>query len=240
VGLSVAQGSIFVAYSALHELSPEAADSLSRSEVERAEAFKSSKRQQEYVCARALLRATLERCTGNPASSHKLTTTEKGKPVCVDGPAVSIAHSGNLVVCAVTDRGEIGIDIEAPGRQRNVRDIAANYYAEDESEWLATQPEDRFYMLWVLKEAWLKATGDGIAGGLGALQCIVTPPDIKARVDNDSLAALSLYAVEDALVGLATTTAAHTRVVIVRWDPLVSRFDESHEFRLVAATSQPV
>lgn len=236
----MSQGSIFVAYSALHELSSAASDSLSRSEVERAGAFKSSQRRQEYLCARALLRTTLERCTGDPAASHKLTATEKGKPLCVDGPAVSIAHSGNLVVCAATDLGDIGIDIEAPGRRRNVKEIASNYFADDEATWLATQPEDRFYMLWVLKEAWLKATGDGIAGGLSALQCIVTPPDITAHVADNSLAALSLYAVEDTLVGLATTTAAHAEVVVARWDPLSSRFDESPEIRLVAATSQQV
>jgi 4'-phosphopantetheinyl transferase len=236
----MSQGSIIVAYSALHELPPAASDSLSRAEVERAEAFKSPQRRQEYLCARALLRSTLERCTGDPASSHELTVTEKGKPVCVDGPAVSIAHSGKLVVCAATDLGDIGIDIEAPGRRRNVKEIASNYFAEDEAAWLATQPEDRFYMLWVLKEAWLKATGVGIAGGLSALHCIVTPPGITAHVASGSLAALSLYAVEDALVSLATTTAAHRDVIIARWDPLSSRFDENHEFRLVAATSQQV
>jgi hypothetical protein len=37
-------------------------------------------------------------------------------------------------------------------------------------------------MLWVLKEAYLKAVGLGLAGGLASLECRIEPPALAARV----------------------------------------------------------
>ncbi len=235
-------GSIIVAYTGLHELPPVALACLSQSEVERADQFKAPQRQLQFVCARALLRTVLERYTGDPASSHELTTDGKGKPVCVGGPAVSIAHSGDIVICAVTDRGEIGVDIEFPDRRRNIKGIADRFFAENEAVWLATQPDEHFYMLWVLKEAWLKATGLGLAGGLDRLRCFVTPPDIEAYVADagSKLEDLSLYTIDDALVGLASTIAAHNTVIIDHWDASVGRFDKNSGAQLIASTRQPI
>jgi phosphopantetheinyl transferase len=36
-------------------------------------------------------------------------------------------------------------------------------------------------MLWVLKEAYLKALGIGLAGGLRSLECRIEPPTVVAR-----------------------------------------------------------
>ena len=233
--------SIIVAYAGLHELPPVASACLSQSEVKWAEQFKAPQRRLQFVCARALLRTVLERYTGNTASSHELTTDGKGKPVCVGGPAVSIAHSGDTVICAVTDRGEIGVDIEFPDRRRNIKGIADRFFAENEAVWLATQPDQHFYMLWVLKEAWLKATGLGLAGGLDSLRCFVTPPEIAAYVADASsrLEDLSLYTIDDALVGLASTIVAHNTVIIDHWDTSVGRFNENSGAQLIASTNQP-
>jgi phosphopantetheinyl transferase len=232
------QESIIIAFAGVHDLPP--ADCLSQSEIHRADQFKAPQRRKQFLCARALLRTVLQRYTGKPAASHKLTEDNNGKPLCIDGPAVSIAHSGDMIVCAATANGEIGVDIEVPGRPRDVEGIAENYFADDETAWLTTQPAERFYMLWVLKEAWLKARGAGLAGGLDTLRCIVTPPHIEARITEGELEALSLYAIADALVGLATTTVPHEAVVVDRWDPLAARFDAHSESRLIATTDDVV
>jgi len=234
----VTQRSIIVAFTSLHELPATQVANLSRSELMRAGEFKSTHRQQEYLCARALLRNILQHFTGEPASSYELTTDEKGKPVCIGGPAISIAHSGELVACAATDQGQIGVDIEMPGRRRNVNGIANRYYAADEVEWLAMQPEDRFYMLWVLKEAWLKAKGTGIAGGLSRLCCFVTPPDIDACISDDSAPTLSLHSIEGALMGVATTSVLQGDLAIDYWNPLLSRFEKNNNVELIATTRQ--
>jgi phosphopantetheinyl transferase len=231
--------SILVVHTGLDDLPPTVLACLSQSEIQRADQFKAPRRRQQFLCGRALLRAVLDRYTGDPAASHVLTANEDGKPRCANGPAVSIAHSGNVVVCAATDEGEIGIDIEVPGRRRHIKGIEENYFAEDEARWLTTQPNDRFYMLWVLKEAWLKATGSGLAGGLDSLSCIVTPPDIVVRNADHELKALSLYAVERALIGLATTIATHEAVIVNQWKPASGRFETNSGARLIAATNRP-
>ena len=229
-------GSISVAVASVQELPAAVMSSLARAEVERASEFKASHRRLQYLCTRALLRALLQHHTGEAASSHELTSSDKGKPICLGGPAISIAHSGNLIVCAATDRSEIGVDIEMPRKRINVDGIANRYFAADEASWLATQPEDRFYMLWVLKEAWLKAKGVGIAGGLGRLRCLVTPPNIDVNVSDDDLPPLSLYELDDAMIGIATLSNSHKDLTLDRWDPPSSQFDRNSSSRFVAST----
>ena len=229
--------SIVVAFTNLQELPATAVTKLSRSELARAGEFKSAGRQHEYLCGRALLRAVLQHLTGEPASSHEITTSDEGKPVCTRGPAVSIAHSGDIVVCAATDQGQIGVDVDVPRRHRDVIGIANRYFAADEVEWLSSQPADRFYMLWVLKEAWLKAKGTGIAGGLDRLRCVVTPPNIEARIKDEAVPVLSLHTIEDALIGVATTTALQGNPAIDRWDPMSGRIEEYGNAKLIATTA---
>lgn len=228
---------IRVAFAAIDALSTQWESSLSRDELERAAAFKATHRRQQFILSRALLRKLLEQHTGEPASSFRLVADDRGKPHCIGGPAISISHSRDLVVCAVTDDGDIGIDIEFTDRPHDTSAIAARYFSEDETAWLGTQPKDHFYLLWVLKEAWLKATGTGIAGGLNSLQCHVTPPQIEARTLNEQPAMLSVHRLGDAFVGVATTTTAHDPLVSYTWDPNTNRVLEVNALRCLAGNS---
>jgi hypothetical protein len=125
--------------------------------------------------------------------------------LCGDGPAISLAHSGELVACAIAPAGQIGVDVEAPRARRRTVEIAERYFSSRESDWLHGKPQDRFYMLWVLKEAYLKATGAGLGGGLAALEGSVEPPHIRMRArDRDEQPALALYRVGPAFLGIAT------------------------------------
>ena len=230
------QCSIVVTFTSLKELSATELRKLSRLELARAGEFNSSRRRKEYLCGRAMLRTVLQQLTGEPASSHEITTNGEGKPVCVRGPAISIAHSGSVVVCVAADQGQIGVDVEIPDRRRDIIGIANGYFAADEIEWLSSQPADRFYMLWVLKEAWLKAKGTGIAGGLDRLRCVVTPPNIGALISDDAIPDLSLHAIEGALIGVATTTALQQNLIIDCWDPVTGRIEEYNNAQLIATT----
>ncbi len=232
----MSQCSIAVTFTSLQELPETELRKLSSAEIERAGEFNSSGRQQEYLCGRAMLRTVLQQLTGEPASSHEITTNGEGKPFCVHGPATSIAHSGDVVVCAAADQGQIGVDVEIPDRQRDIIGIANAYFAADEIEWLSSQPADRFYMLWVLKEAWLKAKGTGLAGGLDRLRCVVLPPNIEALVSDDAIPILGLHAIEGALIGVATTIASQKNLIIDCWDPVTGRIEEYNNAQLIATT----
>jgi hypothetical protein len=59
----------------------------------------------------------------------------------------------------------VGVDVErAPERPRDAVAVGRRVFTEAERAWLAQDPEGRFLTLWTLKEAALKATGQGLAG----------------------------------------------------------------------------
>ena len=179
----------------------------------------SRRRRAEHLAGRALLRAALQDWTGEPALSHPLRTSATGKPECVAGPELSVAHSRGVVVCALAPAGRIGIDVEIAAPGRAIEGIAARHFSADETRWVDSQPE-RFYRLWVLKEAYLKALGLGLAGGLDALCCAIEPPRIEARVrGSGDPPELALYSVADALVGVATLGSGLADLTAFRWTP---------------------
>lgn len=227
---------IRIAYAAVDSLSTQHESSLSQKELERAGAFRLAHRRQQFVVSRALLRTLLELHTGRHAASFELLADDRGKPRCAGGPAVSIAHSRDIVVCAVTDNGEIGIDIEFADRPHDTSAIAARYFSKDENAWLGAQPKGHFYLLWVLKEAWLKATGTGIAGGLNSLRCNIAPPQIEAHTKDDLPAILSAHALADAFIGLATTITVHDQLDVFRWDASTNAVVNDNALRFIAGS----
>jgi phosphopantetheinyl transferase len=173
----------------------------------------------QHLAGRALLRTALEDVTGRPASEHEIRMTSRGKPECAGGPSISISHSGPWVACAVAAASTVGIDVQAPVPGRMVESIAREYFGPAESEWVGAQPES-FYMLWVLKEAYLKALGLGLAGGLRTLQCRVAPPAIEVvAARTPAPTSLRLYALDTAFVGVATVTSPCGDAVCRRWNP---------------------
>jgi phosphopantetheinyl transferase len=177
------------------------------------------RRRAEHLAGRALLRIALQDWTGRPAVSHVVRAGASGKPECVGGPEISVSHSRGLVVCALAPEGRIGVDVELPVSGRAIDGIADRYFSADERHWIGSRPE-RFHMLWVLKEAYLKALGLGLAGGLDALRCEIAPPRIEAIVESSGDApALALYEVADGFVGIATLGCRLETVTAQRWAP---------------------
>jgi phosphopantetheine--protein transferase-like protein len=195
-----------------------------------------ARRRTEYLAGRALLRYALARQLGPEAASMPIEVTRDGKPECVGGPAISVSHSADVVACAVVgDAGTaIGIDVEAT-RPRDLEAIAERFFTPREARWVAQDAEERFRMLWVLKEAYLKALGVGIVGGLDALECVVEPPRIVARVANTAAPQLALLAGRGCHLGIAAADEVPFAVTVERWAPLDAA-DELGPFTLVATT----
>lgn len=79
----------------------------------------------------------------------------RGKPYFSDWPErwFSLSHSGGLALCALSDDGPVGVDIErvAPRREGLFRyALSPAERADFGGSW-----ED-FYRLWTLKESWCK------------------------------------------------------------------------------------
>jgi phosphopantetheinyl transferase len=196
-----------------------------------------TRRRSEYLAGRALLRHALARHTGQGAASFLIRVTTDGKPECVGGPAISVSHSGDVVCCAIAERGSIGIDVEAGRRRNAVAELARRYFTPAEAQWLEGEPQQRFRMLWVLKEAYLKALGAGLAGGIGALECRIEPPAIAVRLARGGdLPALALWAGIDCHLAVATLGAPVPEVAIERWAP-AGETDEIGPLIAVATTA---
>lgn len=99
--------------------------------------------------------------------NYETTTIANGKPILKDYPDIhfNISHSGKYVVCAVANV-PVGVDIEG-NRPINAA-VAKRFFSAEENEWVSAADnqsvqEQRFFRLWTLKEAYAKATGQGIA-----------------------------------------------------------------------------
>ncbi|MEO1203697.1 MAG: 4'-phosphopantetheinyl transferase superfamily protein [Pseudomonadota bacterium] len=172
-------------------------------ERQRIRKMQSQQRRDEFAGGRALAKHLLERVTGRPPSSHVIRLAESGRPGCEPGLDLSIAHSAGLLACAVAREATVGVDIERPEPGRNTERISRAYFTSEEADWLAGEPAESFYRLWVLKEAWLKARGSGLAGGLDRLSVRFDGAHIDARIDGAEAGTLLLFEWQDVPIGLA-------------------------------------
>ena len=96
-------------------------------------------------------------------SLNDLEYTRYNRPYIKNGaPYFNISHSGEYVVCVVSDVCEVGIDVE------EIKDIEFDVYASQflESEWQHVQHSSNrqkaFFHIWTQKEALTKANGKGL------------------------------------------------------------------------------
>ena len=126
-------------------------------------------RSPQSTAAHLLLRVMLERSFGY-SEQPRFIYGKRGKPYLVspDGESMmlwfNLSHSGDYAVCAVSDEGEIGVDIQkiVPARMKAAKRVfTAGHYAALE----AVQGGERdtlFCELWVLREAAIKARGGSV------------------------------------------------------------------------------
>lgn len=100
------------------------------------------------------------------AGELRLSRNPYGKPFLADYPDVhfSLSHSGNKVLCALSD-GEVGCDLQQGGKE-NLR-LADRFFSPEEARFLNNlEGEARrqaFFRLWTLKESYIKAVGMGLS-----------------------------------------------------------------------------
>ena len=106
------------------------------------------------------------------------------------------SHSGEVLVLALGESMELGVDVERVRNRPRMPEIAARFFHPDEASRLQALPPqsmaDAFVRLWCAKEAVLKAHGKGLSFGLhklvfapieGALSLIHCDPALGAPGD---------------------------------------------------------
>ena len=116
----------------------------------------------------------LAEASGLAPSEIEISHDEKGKPFCKSLPlSVSLSHSGPYIAVAV-GQSPVGVDVE---RKRKINlSVSARWFRPEEHKLLLSLPEaerpSTFLRLWTLKEAALKYTGEGLAGGPETVDCL--------------------------------------------------------------------
>ncbi len=125
----------------------------------------------EYVYGHLLMRHTLAHLLGAPPQTLTFREARFGKPylaspngAAMPGVAFNLSHASGRILLGISQRGEIGIDIEVVGDYS--ASVARRYFREDEYALLeGLAPAERaraFYRLWTAKEACVKALGVGL------------------------------------------------------------------------------
>lgn len=142
---------------------------------ERREAAVRRRREQErrlYLGAEALLNLSLEKVGAKVSLPAVYERNEHGKPYLAPtcGIYVNWSHSGEYVICAVSDR-EVGIDIQLMSACPKETLVRRVLQPEERRYYEQVKPEERqrlFYRYWVVKESFLKALGTGFSQDLNS------------------------------------------------------------------------
>lgn len=116
-----------------------------------------------HEAGRALLAALYRKETGLELPPVAVET--RGKPYFPNNDwHFSISHTPRRAFCALSRR-EIGIDAEELDRNVNLA-LAEKILSPNEKAQFDAAPDKRRALLtfWVLKEAWVKRTGEGLRG----------------------------------------------------------------------------
>jgi 4'-phosphopantetheinyl transferase len=142
---------------------------------------------QAYIAAHWLVRQALASVDGLPPADWRFVVEKQGKPA-VD-PALNrsdlrfnLSHSRGFVACAVSSGITLGIDVEPLSRAATGFDIAERFFSPSEVSILRAVNEDQqsttFLRFWTLKEAFIKATGEGLYRPLESFSFSLDPVSI--------------------------------------------------------------
>ena len=160
---------------------------LAPEERERAVRFRFDHLYASFVLAHGALRHLLGNYLKCNPSELSFELGVNGKPALAPPSSIrfSMTHSGDLGVIALTLRREIGVDIEQIRPLPGVEHIAGRFFCPEEvSEVMSAPGTERnraFFRCWTRKEAYIKATGDGLSAALSSFRVIVHP-DLPVRI----------------------------------------------------------
>ncbi len=168
----------------------ELAKTLSEDEQLRAQRFHFQKHRQRFIVGRGLLRTILGRYLGIKPEQIQFEYSPRGKPrlgesCCRERLQFNLSHSQGLALYGFTRDRRIGIDLEYLRSMPDAGQIAKRFFSPREYAAISALPPDEkqkaFFRCWTGKEAYLKATGDGLAGSLDQIEVSLTP-DEPARL----------------------------------------------------------
>ena len=170
------------------QVSPKAlkmfAASLAPDETERATRFRFPIHRDRFIAGRGLLRQLLATYLGVEPRSLDFRYGARGKPALAGssrGVQFNVAHSEDLLLMAITRDGVVGVDVERVRGLPDFEELVSQFFSPNEcSQFRKLSSEQKpaaFFNLWTRKEAWLKATGEGITHLLNQVEVSFLPSE---------------------------------------------------------------
>jgi 4'-phosphopantetheinyl transferase len=168
---------------------------LSKDERERANRYKFARHKDSFVVARSTLRKILSIYLKIAPEFLEFDYSDRGKPFLSakfqkDNLQFNLSHSQELAIYAITMNEKIGIDLEYIRPMSDAENIAKRFFSANEYNWISSltgaAQREAFFRCWTAKEAYLKATGEGIGGSLDRVEVdFKNPSSIRIR-DNSN------------------------------------------------------
>jgi 4'-phosphopantetheinyl transferase len=164
---------------------------LSPDEIARANRFHFEKDRVHSVRCRAALRQLLGKYLGIPAPEIQFKYLTNGKPQLeadLNPRALqfNVSHSADLAAIAIGSEHRLGIDVEKIRSDVDTLSLSKRFFSLRERAELQALPEhlrvSAFFACWTRKEAFLKATGDGLSFPLENFSVSVQP-DSNERLE---------------------------------------------------------
>jgi 4'-phosphopantetheinyl transferase len=204
---------------------------LSPEEQTRASRFVFARDRRDYTAAHALLRTSLSRYAAVAPRSWTFGEDSGGKPFVVAEPGAppltfNLSHTQGLVACAIAAGAPVGVDVESIERTVDER-VARRFFSTEETSALvhcrpAARRTSRFFDLWTLKEAYIKAIGQGLSHPLNTIVFAIgddgaitflPPPEVDAASWSFRLFAPTAH--HRLAVAVATTSDAPTSIALM-------------------------
>jgi 4'-phosphopantetheinyl transferase len=138
--------------------------SLTEDELLRAAAFRVEDGRRNFVASRTALRTLLGQYLQQDPAALRFAAGPRGKPRLDATSSLlqfNVTHSGTVGLIAIANGADVGIDVEEIKPRAHLDGIAKRVFTERERD--AIDGELSFYRHWVAKEAFVKATGKGVA-----------------------------------------------------------------------------
>lgn len=141
---------------------------LSADERERSQRYRQPRDRHRFLTVRSTLRRLLGRYLDIAPENLEFAYSDRGKPNLRDtNLTFNVSHSHDVALIAITRDRTLGVDVEYH-RLRDVENLARRFFSPRELATLQALPKSdrptRFFQLWTAKEAYLKATGEGLSG----------------------------------------------------------------------------
>ena len=179
------------------------ASTLSKDEINRANRFRFQQHRDRFIVGRGILRELLANYLRDRVIFEY---SLRGKPQLAsflnqDSLQFNVSHSQDLAIYGFNYQRIIGVDLEYIKDNIDYKQLAKRFFTTQELQLIHSYPTSEqktiFFQLWTAKEAYLKATGEGLAGSLDTIEFTLDNNSVKLMEIKQDQAQVSYWSINN-------------------------------------------